>query len=743
MHPTPPRPVARAASSSVSASGSSTTIQLPSSLKIVGIVLAVTSGFLIGSSFVFKKKGLLRSQAGHTAGEGVAYLKSPLWWTGMIMMILGELCNFAAYAFVEALVVTPMGALSVVISAMLSSIFLNEKLTFFGWLGCSLCIIGSVIIALNGPQEQTPSEISEFELLFIAPSFLAYISVLITIALSIIIYFGPKHGKNNMIWYITVCSTIGGISVSVTTGLGAAIVTSVMGNNQFKNWFIYFLMAFVVVTLLTEVYYLNVALALFNTAMVTPTYYVLFSFCSMVTTIVLFKGLAAPASQIITLVLAFLTICVGITILQMSKIDPAKLTSLDRRSTLLLQAARTHTDKPATIDLDYDSEEKDLAGTEEPGMDALRGSFGTIGSLMRARSARRLSQSSRSTGSVRAPRGMGVGGGMVGNLDGLPFSSLQHTDNSYDGLTRHALYDAPMTALVRGDSTDRDSELTTSSTQSPRRTTVKFGAQDIVHSYAPTGNRNAQAVHALRTTSIPADLDTKASPSFTYPPTAASASPAGSIPPLLPPPGSGAGVPTSGGDNPSAPQTPQDTGFNTQSIVIPIRANDEPPAPTASTYGTRVERDPFETPSTPSMSAFPSSNDFLGNENTSYVDLAESAGYAPSLVSTGSEHTVYATPVSAITPLAGRSTVITNTNINVNTSTSASAGSSAEVDRTRRERRSSSASRSRRYPKGDDDAEERQSLWDHRSPIEEEQEGFPSVRLVRPSSRMAGVGGRF
>ena len=59
----------------------------------------------------------------------------------MIMMILGELCNFAAYAFIEALVVTPLGALSVVISAILSSLFLNEKLTFFGWLGCTLCIV--------------------------------------------------------------------------------------------------------------------------------------------------------------------------------------------------------------------------------------------------------------------------------------------------------------------------------------------------------------------------------------------------------------------------------------------------------------------------------------------------------------------------------------------------------------------------------------------------------------------------
>ena len=36
---------------------------------------------------------------------------------------------------------TPLGALSVVISAILSSIFLKEKLTFFGWLGCALCVV--------------------------------------------------------------------------------------------------------------------------------------------------------------------------------------------------------------------------------------------------------------------------------------------------------------------------------------------------------------------------------------------------------------------------------------------------------------------------------------------------------------------------------------------------------------------------------------------------------------------------
>ncbi|KAF9227120.1 DUF803-domain-containing protein [Gyrodon lividus] len=700
---------ATSGAASSTASGSSTSFQLPSSLKVVGIILAITSGVLIGSSFVFKKKGLLRSQAGHTAGEGVAYLKSPLWWTGMIMMILGELCNFAAYAFVQALVVTPMGALSVVICAILSSIFLKEKLTFFGWLGCGLCIIGSVIIALNGPQEQTPSDILIFKDMFLAPGFLAYISVLIAIAMSIIIYFGPKYGKNNMLWYITVCSSIGGISVSVTTGLGAAIVTTAMGYNQFNNWFIFFLVAFVVVTLVTEVYYLNVALALFNTGSLTPTYYVLFSFCSMVTTIVLFQGLAAPVSQILTLVLAFLTICVGITILQMSKIDPAKLTSLDRRSTMLLQAARAHTDKPATYsypgdDSDAESGEKNLPGTEDPGIDALRGSFGTVGSIIRARSARRMSQSSRAGSSVRTgARGLGVGGGMVGNIDGVPFSAIQHTDRGYDGLTRHQLYDAPMPSTsTRGksQSTDRESVFT-ASTQSPRRTTVKFGSQDLVHSYAPPGSSDSQAVHALRSTVVPANLDTQAPSSFLYPPT----SNVPSVPPLALP---------ALEDN-SAPSTPGSTSSQSQSqsVIVPKRANDEPPAPTISIkYTDPVQDDPFETPTTPSMSAFPSSSDLL--TNNSYIDIAGSGngGATGSFGSGGSVQTLYA---------AGPAR-----------------SSREDADRPRRERRSNSTSR--KYPRGVDDAEESISLWEQ-SPIDEEGSGErrAGVRLVQPQLHRGGM----
>jgi drug/metabolite transporter (DMT)-like permease len=79
----------------------------------------------------------------------------------MIIMVLGELSNFAAYSYAPAVLVTPLGALSVLISSVLASLFLGERLGRDGILGCALSIIGSVIIVLNSPEETKITSIDE------------------------------------------------------------------------------------------------------------------------------------------------------------------------------------------------------------------------------------------------------------------------------------------------------------------------------------------------------------------------------------------------------------------------------------------------------------------------------------------------------------------------------------------------------------------------------------------------------
>jgi hypothetical protein len=117
----------------------------------------------------------------------------------------------------------PLGALSVVVCAILSHFFLKEKLSFFGWLGCGLCILGATLIALNSPEQASVTEIRPFMRLFIAPGFLVWASLLILTAVFAVFYLVPRYGKTHMLVHIGICSVIGGLSVSCTQGLGASV----------------------------------------------------------------------------------------------------------------------------------------------------------------------------------------------------------------------------------------------------------------------------------------------------------------------------------------------------------------------------------------------------------------------------------------------------------------------------------------------------------------------------------------
>ncbi|KAJ5866527.1 hypothetical protein N7534_001080 [Penicillium rubens] len=293
----------------------------PPVYKAVGISLAVASGVFIGISFVVKKIGLLKANVKYNeeAGEGYGYLKNFWWWTGMTLMIVGEICNFVAYAFVDAILVTPLGALSVVITTILSAIFLKERLSFVGKVGCFCCIIGSVTIAMNAPEQSSVKDIQSMQHFVIQPGFLVYAGVIIVGAAFTALWAGPRYGKSSMFVYISICSMVGGLSVVATQGLGSAILAQINGQEQFKHWFLYVLFVFVIGTLLTEIIYLNKALNLFNAALVTPTYYVMFTSATIITSAILFQGFKGTGVQIATVIIGFLQICAGVVLLQLSK----------------------------------------------------------------------------------------------------------------------------------------------------------------------------------------------------------------------------------------------------------------------------------------------------------------------------------------------------------------------------------------------------------------------------------------
>lgn len=233
----------------------------PSFYKGVGIGLAIGSGVFIGTSFVLKKVGLLKANEKYkeVAGEGYGYLRNGYWWGGMTLMIIGEICNFVAYAFTDAILVTPLGALSVVITTVLSAIFLKERLSMVGKVSCFLCIVGSVVIVMNAPANSAVRDIQEMQDYVIAPGFLTFTGLIIVGSAFTAFWVAPRWGSKNMLVYISICSWVGGLSVVATQGLGAAIIAWIGGKPQYKEWFMWVLFVFVIGTLMVEIVYLNVS----------------------------------------------------------------------------------------------------------------------------------------------------------------------------------------------------------------------------------------------------------------------------------------------------------------------------------------------------------------------------------------------------------------------------------------------------------------------------------------------------
>jgi hypothetical protein len=94
------------------------------------------------------------------------------------MHTLTLVANFAAYSFAPPILVTPLGSLSVIIgcvgisvspqylfdlaySAILASYLLDEELGHLGRLGCTICILGSLIIVIHAPADKDIQTVDE------------------------------------------------------------------------------------------------------------------------------------------------------------------------------------------------------------------------------------------------------------------------------------------------------------------------------------------------------------------------------------------------------------------------------------------------------------------------------------------------------------------------------------------------------------------------------------------------------
>ncbi|KAF8329425.1 magnesium transporter NIPA-domain-containing protein [Cantharellus anzutake] len=294
--------------------------------KYVGLLLALSGTIGIGSSFIIIKKGLndaaLKSSSAANASDNLSYLRNPIWWAGIV-----TIANFAAYAFAPPILVTPLGALSVLIGAILASLFLGEELGHLGRVGCTLCLLGSLIIILHAPEDKEVQTVDEILHFAIQPGFLLYCFTVLIFTLVMVYRVSPRYGKKSPLVYISICSLVGSISIMAIKGFGIAIKLTWNGNNQLTHPSTYVFAIVVAVCIMVQMTYFNKALDTFSTNVVNPIYYVGFSSATIIASLILFRGFnTSDHVNIVSLIAGFIVTFLGVHLLNLSrKPDPPPL----------------------------------------------------------------------------------------------------------------------------------------------------------------------------------------------------------------------------------------------------------------------------------------------------------------------------------------------------------------------------------------------------------------------------------
>ncbi|KAL5662181.1 hypothetical protein ACJX0J_029306, partial [Zea mays] len=205
-------------------------------------------------------------------------------------------------------------------NAVLAHIMLREKLHIFGILGCILCVVGSTTIVLHAPPERQIESVAEVWDLATEPAFLFYAAVVFAAAFVLICHFVPQYGQTHIMVYIGICSLVGSLSVMSVKALGIALKVTFSGMNQLvysQTWVFSFV---VILCIVTQMNYLNKALDTFNTAVVSPIYYTMFTSLTILASVIMFKDWDRQnPTQIVTEMCGFVTILSGTFLLHKTK----------------------------------------------------------------------------------------------------------------------------------------------------------------------------------------------------------------------------------------------------------------------------------------------------------------------------------------------------------------------------------------------------------------------------------------
>lgn len=239
-----------------------------------------------------------------------SYLRSPYWWAGIILMIVGEAGNFLAYGFAPASIVAPLGVVALVSNCIIAPCLLKERFRQRDFWGVMVAAAGAVVVVLSAKTSETkmgPEDIWgaitrwEFELYLGITAFLIitlmwasgkYGERTILIDLGLV----GLYGTLLMPHALTILTIeIGGYTALSTKGIASLLSYTLWHALTFPVT--YLLVFILVVSALLQIRYVNRALQRFSSTQVIPTQFVLFTISVIIGSAVLYRDFESATAE--------------------------------------------------------------------------------------------------------------------------------------------------------------------------------------------------------------------------------------------------------------------------------------------------------------------------------------------------------------------------------------------------------------------------------------------------------------
>lgn len=224
-----------------------------------------------------------------------SYLKSPIWWTGIILMTVGETGNFLAYGFAPASIVSPLGVVALISNCLIAPLMLKERFRQRDFWGVIIAIAGAVTVVLSAKQNETKLDPDQLWQLYVKRwEFLVYV-ILTCLAIVGLMFASPAYGKRTILVDLGLVGLFGGYTALSTKGVASLLSTELWKAFAFPIFYV--LVLILVGSAVMQIRYLNQALQHYDSTQVIPTQFVMFTLSVIIGSAVLYRDFESTTTD--------------------------------------------------------------------------------------------------------------------------------------------------------------------------------------------------------------------------------------------------------------------------------------------------------------------------------------------------------------------------------------------------------------------------------------------------------------